>query len=86
MLFAALPPAQAAIRTTTLDIKGMTCSTCPLTVRQVLLKSPGVKDAKVDFKNHAATVTFDDAATSAARLAGAVSEAGFPAAPRNVAP
>lgn len=64
-LFAALPAAQAATRTATLDVKGITCSTCPLTVRQVLLKSPGVKDAKVDGKNHAA-VTFDDAATSAA--------------------
>lgn len=86
MLPAALTTAQAANRTATLNVKDMTCSTCPLTVRQVLLKSPGVSQAKVDFKTAAATVTFDDAATSIERLANAVSEAGFPSAPRKTAP
>lgn len=85
-LLVALPSAHAATRTATLDVKGMTCSTCPLTVRQVLLKSPGVSDAKVNLKNAAATVTFDDATTSAERLANIVTEAGFPAAQRKATP
>lgn len=86
MLPAALPSAQAATRTAMLDVKGMTCSTCPLTVRQVLLKSPGVSQAKVDLKNAAATVTFDDTTTSVERLANAVTEAGFPSVQRKTAP
>ena len=86
LLPAALTSAQAATSTATLDVKGMTCSTCPLTVRQVLLKSPGVSLAKVDFKNATAVVTFDDTATSSERLANAVTEAGFPSAPRKAAP
>lgn len=86
MLLAAIPTVHAATRTATLDLKGMTCATCPLTVRKVLLKTPGVSDAKVDFKNAAAMVTFDDAATSVERLANIVTEAGFPAAQRKAAP
>lgn len=86
ILTAAFPSAHAATRTATLDVKGMTCSTCPLTVRQVLLKSPGVSQAKVDLKKAAATVTFDDTATNAERLANAVTEAGFPSVPRKTAP
>ena len=86
MLPAALPSAHAATRTATLDVKGMTCSTCPLTVRQVLLKSPGVSQANVNFKHAAATVTFDDTATNVERLAAAVTEAGFPSALRKAAP
>lgn len=86
ILAAAFAPAHAKNRTATLDVKGMTCASCPLTVRQVLLKSLGVSEAKVDFRNAAATVTFDDAATSIERLANAVTEAGFPAVQRKAAP
>ena len=86
ILTTALPSAQAATRTATLEVKGMTCSTCPLTVRQVLLKSPGVSHAKVDLKSAAATITFDDATTSVERMANAVTEAGFPAALRKATP
>jgi mercuric ion binding protein len=86
VLAAAFVPAHAVDRTATLDVKGMTCAICPLTVRQVLLESTGVSQAKVDLKNAAATVTFDDAATSIERLANAVTEAGFPSALRKSVP
>lgn len=76
----------AAERSAVLDIKGMTCSTCPLTVRQVLRKAPGVRDAKVDLAKARAEVTFDDAVTTIERLAGAVTEAGFQAQARKGAP
>lgn len=77
---------QATERSAVLDVKGMTCSTCPLTVRQVLRKAHGVRDAKVDFAKARAEVTFDDAVTTIDRLAGAVTEAGFPAQARKGAP
>ncbi len=63
----------------TLDVGGMTCASCPLTVKAVLKKQSGVADAKVDLDRHAARVKFDPALVSAEQLARAVSEAGFPA-------
>lgn len=64
---AALSATAAPTRTATFEVKNMTCATCPLTVRQVLKRQPGVLDAKVDLKTESALVTFD-----AARPAGAV--------------
>lgn len=86
LLFAMVAPANAVVRTATLDVKGMTCATCPLTVRQVLIKAAGVKEARVDFRNASAKVVFDDAATSIERLADAVTQAGFPTVPGKTNP
>ncbi len=68
--------------TVTLDVRGMTCPTCPLTVKVALKKQPGVADVKVDYRSKTAEVTFDPGKVSAERLAKAVTEAGFPATPR----
>ena len=65
--------------TVTLDVKGMTCATCPLTVKQVLKKQPGVSEAGVDFKTHTALVRFDPEKVQPEQLANAVSAIGFPA-------
>jgi mercuric ion binding protein len=81
-LLAAVVPAHAGERVVTLEVNGMTCSTCPLTVRQVLRGVKGVRLAKVDMKAASAEVTFNDAMTSPVDLAKAVSEAGFPSRPR----
>ncbi len=69
----------APMREVVLDVAGMTCATCPLTVKAVLKGEPGVGDAKVDMQRHNARVTFDPDKVSAEHLAAAVSEAGFPA-------
>ena len=86
LLFALVAPANAVVRTATLDVMGMTCASCRLTVRQVLIKAPGVKEARVDFRNARAELVFDDAATSIERLADAVTQAGFPTLPRKTNP
>jgi copper chaperone CopZ len=65
-----------------LDVKGMTCATCPLTVKVVLKKQPGVDDVKMDAGKHTAEVKFDPAKVTPDRLAKAVTQAGYPAAPR----
>ena len=65
-----------------LDVKGMTCATCPLTVKVVLKKQPGVDDVKMDADKHTAQVRFDPAKASADQLAKAVTQAGYPATPR----
>ena len=62
-----------------LDVKGMTCAACPVTVKTVLKKQPGVEEVKVDLQKHTAEIRFDSGKVSAEKLAQAVTEAGFPA-------
>lgn len=68
-----------AAQKATLGVKGMTCATCPVTVKVVLKKQPGVEDVKMDGEKHTAEVKFDPARVSRDQLAKAVTEAGFPA-------
>lgn len=77
---AALGPLAAAgeLGTATLEVKGMTCPACPITVRKVLKRVPGVADAAVDLKTGTAEVKFDPARVQPEALAKAVTGAGFP--------
>lgn len=68
----------AELRTATLDVKGMDCAACPVTVKLVLEHQRGVSDVKMDAARHVAVVTFDPAKASADTLAEAVTEAGYP--------
>ncbi|MFN3594317.1 MAG: mercury resistance system periplasmic binding protein MerP [Thiobacillaceae bacterium] len=79
MLSLAILPALAAPRTATLSVSGMTCAACPITVKKALTRVPGVTKAEVDLDQRRAVVTYDDARTTPADLARAVSEAGYPA-------
>lgn len=78
-LVAALGTHASESRQATLDIKGMDCAACPVTVKVVLTRQPGVADVKVDAKQSTAVVTFDPAKVSADRLAKVVTETGYPA-------
>ncbi len=79
----ALPaPAQAEQRTVQLDVKGMNCAACPLTVRLALKKVAGVIDAKVSLEPPLATVTYDDERTALEQLMRATANAGYPSAPK----
>jgi mercuric ion binding protein len=73
-------PAWSAPRTVTLSVPGMTCATCPITVKLALTKTPGVSKAEVSYQKRQAVVSFDDAKTSAAALTKATENAGFPSA------
>lgn len=66
----------------TFDVKGMTCASCPVTVKVVLKKQPGVSDVKMDAAKHTAEVRFDPAKISPDQLAQAVTQAGYPATAR----
>ena len=66
------------MRSATLEVSGMTCASCPLTVKQVLKKQPGVSEASVDYKSHSAHVKFDPDKIQPEQLAKAVTEIGFP--------
>lgn len=73
----------ASPKTVVLEVQNMTCSVCPITVRKSLQKVPGVAEAKVDFENKTAIVTFDPDKASPAALVKATTDAGFPSTARN---
>jgi len=80
LLFAAAMSAFAAEpKTAQLEVSGMTCSLCPLTVRKALERVPGVLDARADLATHSAQARYDPDKVSPEVLAKAVSDAGFSA-------
>lgn len=74
--------AHAAIQTVTLDVPGMTCSTCPITVKRALSKVKGVTATRVSYEKRQAIVTFDDAQTAVPALTKATENAGYPSTVR----
>lgn len=69
----------AAPKTVTLNVPGMTCSACPITVKKALMKVPGVANTDVSYEAKQAVVTFDDAKTNVETLTRATKDAGYPA-------
>lgn len=77
-MLAFVVPVWAAVQTVTLSVPGMTCSACPITVKQSLTKVSGVNKANVSFEKKEAVVTFDDAKTNVQSLMKATKDAGYP--------
>jgi MerR family copper efflux transcriptional regulator len=67
----------AAMKSLEMKIGGMQCEGCASTIQSVLSRAPGVKSSSVSFPNRAAAVFYDPQETDAARLAEAVTQAGF---------
>lgn len=78
LALAAVAPAWAAMQTVTLSVPGMTCESCPITVKKALSKVDGVSKTDVSFEKRQAVVTFDDAKTSVQKLTKATENAGYP--------
>lgn len=70
--------AQAETKTISLDVPGMTCKFCPITLRKALQKVPGVITAKADYETKTATVTFDPSKTDIETLIKTTANAGYP--------
>ena len=68
--------------TVTLDVKNMTCATCPITVKKSLEKVSGVSAVKVDYDKKTATVTYDADKIKPDALTHATTDAGFPSTVR----
>ncbi|MHB8303135.1 MAG: mercury resistance system periplasmic binding protein MerP [Acidobacteriaceae bacterium] len=68
----------AAPRSLTLDVPGMTCPTCPITVKKALLKQPGVTGVAVQYQKKELVVAFDDTKTNAAAIMKSTASIGFP--------
>jgi mercuric ion binding protein len=71
-------PLFAAEKKVVLDVKNMTCPTCPITVKLSLNSVDGVKDVDISFADKTAEVTFDDAITNNEELTEATTDAGYP--------
>jgi len=78
--------AQAETRTVTLEVDGMTCKMCPITVKKALKKVPGVVAVEAKYEGNGegwAQVTFDPAKASVADLTAATEWAGYPSRPKD---
>src|SRR5713101_583463 len=78
-------PAWASPKTVILNVSGMTCPACPITVRKALEKVPGVSKVEVRFEKKQVLVTFDDKKTNTDTLVKATTDAGFPSQPEKAA-
>lgn len=65
-----------------LDVPGMNCALCPISVKKALERVPGVLEAKADLATKSAEAKYDPEKVSAEALARAVTHAGYPATPR----
>ncbi|SRR6266851_4965243 len=83
LIFIALlsAPVWAATKTVTLDVPGMYCAACPITVKKALNKVQGVSKVDVSLEKKQAVVTFDDAKTDTTALVKATTDAGYPSKP-----
>jgi mercuric ion binding protein len=78
-------PAWASPKTVTLNVTGMTCAACPITVKKALEKIGGVSKVEVRFEKKQVLVTFDDAKTNTDALVKTTIDAGYPSQPEKVA-
>jgi mercuric ion binding protein len=65
-----------------LDVPGMNCSLCPISVKKALERVPGVLEARADLATKSAEAAFDPDRATPEALARAVSNAGYPASVR----
>lgn len=76
--------ALAESRTVTLEVPGMNCPVCPITVKKALKDVSGVEKVAVTFEPREAVVTFDDKKTSIDKLREATKNAGYPSSPKAI--
>jgi len=75
----AAPAFASEPKTVVLEVSGMTCSLCNITVRKALERTPGVLEARADFAERRAQAKYDPRKVAPEALAKAVTDAGFPA-------
>ncbi|MCL5433338.1 MAG: heavy metal translocating P-type ATPase [Patescibacteria group bacterium] len=68
------------ISKTNLSLSGMHCASCALLIEKSLNKTPGVKEAHVNFAAEKASVIYDESVSKTENLIDAVKKAGYSAA------
>ena len=71
-------PVMAGEDVVRLSVPGMSCASCPITVRMGLERVEGVLMAKVSFEELTAVVTYDPSLTTIAALVEATANVGYP--------
>ena len=66
----------------TFKIHGMHCASCVATIERTLKKTPGVKDASVNFASETVLIDYDENAVDQSGLTKAVSEVGYHLMPK----
>jgi mercuric ion binding protein len=79
VLVLTIPSAWAAEKSVTLTVPGMTCPTCPVTLKKSLLKEQGVSAVKVLYEKKQLVVAYADANTTPAAITRVTAAVGFPA-------
>ncbi len=77
VLFALSPPLWAAHKSVTLAVPGMTCPTCPVTIKKALMKEQGVASVTVHYEKKELIVSFDDAKTTPDAITKSTAAVGF---------
>lgn len=65
------------LKQVTLKVEGMTCATCPVTVKAALKRLPGVINADVSFKEAKAVVSYQEGKVTVEQMIKAVEDAGY---------
>jgi mercuric ion binding protein len=84
-VLALVVPVWASPKTVALNVSGMTCPACPITVKKALEKVPGVSKVDIQFEKKQVLVTFDDSKTNTDALVKATTNAGYPSQPEKAA-
>lgn len=82
LLVAAFSAAATEPQSVVLDVPGMNCALCPVSVKKALERVPGVLEANADLATKSAKVKYDPDKVSPEALAKALANAGYPARPR----
>jgi copper chaperone len=67
------------MKTTRLQVEGMTCGHCVSTVEKALRNQTGVRNASVHLESGAAEVEYDEASVAPEQLIAAIREEGYSA-------
>lgn len=63
--------------TSTLDVKGMTCSHCAHAIHKALDNQTGIENVAVDLKGNQVTVSFNDTEITLLKIKEEIEEAGY---------
>lgn len=64
------------------EVQGMTCVTCPVTVKTAMKKLKGVTEVKTSLEEKNAVVDFDSQKTNSAEIKKAIENSGYKAVPQ----
>jgi mercuric transport protein len=82
LLFVTLPEniamsSEATVKKVTLKVEGMSCGSCPATVKSALKRLPGVIGADVSYKEKKATVSYHEDKVTVEQTIKAIEDAGY---------